>query len=97
MRKGRFEGNFVFVSGVGVLKTSKSRVAAMELVQYLLGPKAQQYFTSQIFEYPVVDNVIPNSRLVPVDVLNGLVPKARLEDLADLEKTLALLSEVGLI
>lgn len=90
-------GNLVFVSGVGVLKTSKNRVAAMELVQYLLGPKAQQYFTSQIFEYPITDNVIPNTRLVPVEELNTLVPKASFEDLADLQKTLALLSEVGLI
>jgi iron(III) transport system substrate-binding protein len=90
-------GNLVFVSGVGVLKTSKNRVAAMELVQYLLGPKAQQYFTSQIFEYPVTDEVIPNNRLVPVEELNSLVPKANLEDLADLQKTLELLTEVGLI
>ena len=89
-------GNLVFVSGVGVLKTSKSRVPAMEFVQYLLGPKAQQYFTSQIFEYPITDNVIPNSRLVPVEKLNTLVPEANLEDLADLQKTLALLTEVGL-
>ena len=90
-------GNLVFVSGVGVFETSKNRLPAMELVQYLLGPKAQQYFTSDIFEYPITDNVIPNSRLVPVEDLNALMPKANLEDLADLQKTLALLTEVGLI
>jgi iron(III) transport system substrate-binding protein len=90
-------GNLLFVAGVGVLKTSKQNVAAMEFVQYLLGPKAQQYFTSEIFEYPVMDNVIPNSRLVPLDEMNKLVPKINMEDLANLDGTLQLLSEVGLI
>jgi iron(III) transport system substrate-binding protein len=90
-------GNLVFVSGIGVLKKSAKNSAALEFVQYLLGPKAQQYFTSQIFEYPVVDNVIPNSHLVPVDELNKLVPKADVELLSHLEETLELLSEVGLI
>lgn len=90
-------GNLVFVSGVGVMKISKSRVPAMEFIQYLLGPKAQQYFTSQIFEYPVTDSVIPNGQLVPVEELSTLVPKADLEALDDLQATLALLTEVGLI
>ncbi len=90
-------GNLIFVAGAGVLKTSKQNVAAMEFIQYLLGPKAQQYFTSEIFEYPVMDNVIPNSRLVPLDEMNKLVPKVNMEDLANLEGTLQLLSEVGLI
>jgi iron(III) transport system substrate-binding protein len=90
-------GNLVFVSGVGVLNTSKNRVPAMELVQYLLGPKAQQYFTSQIFEYPVSDEVIANNQLVAVEELSKLVPDVNLEDLQDLQKTLALLTEVGLI
>lgn len=90
-------GNLIFVSGVGVLKTSKQNIAAMEFVQYLLGPKAQQYFTSEIFEYPVMDNVIPNTRLVALEEVNKLVPKTSMDDLNDLEGTLQLLSEVGLI
>lgn len=90
-------GNLVMVSGAGVLKTSKNQLPAMELLQYLMSPKAQQYFTSQVFEYPISDQVIPNSRLVPFDELNKRVPKIDLEALADMETTLKLLSEVGLI
>lgn len=90
-------GNLVFVSGVGVMKNSAKNVSALELIQYLLGPKAQQYFTSQIFEYPVMDNVIPNAQLVPRKELSALVPKTKLDELDDLKATLALLTEVGLI
>jgi len=90
-------GNLVMVSGAGVLKTSKNELAAMELLQYLMGPKAQQYFTSQVFEYPISDGVIANNRLVPFDELNKRVPKIDLEVLGNLEGTLKLLSEVGVI
>jgi len=90
-------GNLMFVSGVGVLKNAEKNAAALAFVQYLLSPQAQQYFTSETYEYPISNKVIPNSRLIPIDTLDDLLPEANLEDLSNLKATLELLTEVGLI
>lgn len=89
--------NLVLVAGIGQLKTSRHRLEALEFIEYLLSPRAQQYFTSQVFEYPITDMVIPNERLVSLDELVSRVPDINLQDLGDLEGTLRLLTEVGLI
>ncbi|MCH7549056.1 MAG: iron ABC transporter substrate-binding protein, partial [Candidatus Krumholzibacteriota bacterium] len=57
-------GNLINVAGIGILRTSRNRPAAEQFVRFLLSPTAQQYFTSDVLEYPVVDGVIPNSNLV---------------------------------
>ena len=90
-------GNLVNVAGVGILKTSARQDAALRFVEYLIGPKAQQYFSSQVFEYPVRDDVIPNARLVPLDELLRLAPDVQLNDLDNLKHTLNLLTEIGLL
>ena len=61
----------------------------------MLSPVAQQYFTGQTYEYPLVDGVKVNRLLTPLADLN----KADLDiaDLEDLAGTQALLREVGLI
>ena len=90
-------GNLVNVAGVGILKTSTRRDAALRFVEFLIAPKAQQYFASQVFEYPVRDDVIPNARLIPLDELLRNAPDVQLDDLDDLAHTLNLLTEVGLL
>ncbi len=89
-------GNLVNVAGAGVLKTSTHQEAAEALIAYLLSPKAQQYFASETFEYPVVADVIPSPRLQPLESLRGEAPAVDLDTLEDLKGTLELLAEVGL-
>ncbi len=90
-------GNLVNVAGIGILATSTHRDAAERFVQFVLSPTAQQYFASEISEYPVVDNVMTNPRLTSRDELLRSAPRVTLDDLDDLDGTLALLRSVGLL
>jgi len=90
-------GNLVNVAGMGVLNTSTAKSAALQFVSFMLSNSAQEYFGNQIFEYPVTDGVTTNERLIPMDSLSTLQPAIDLEQLDDLDGTLALLRDVGLI
>lgn len=90
-------GNMLNTSGVGVLKTAQHPDTAQRLIEYLISEKAQQYFTGQVFEYPINDGVIMNPLLVSVEELKAKVPEIDLEALEDLEGTLKMLTDVGLL
>lgn len=92
-------GNLVNVAGVGILAgEGKQRGSAEAFVRFLLSPVVQQYFSSDTLEYPVITNeLIPNANLVPPDELKKIAPPVTLDDLDDLEGTLALLRSVGLL
>ena len=88
-------GNLINVAGIGILATATHRDAAERFIRFVLSPTAQQYFASEVSEYPVIDNVMTNSRLVSRDELLKLAPHVTLDDLDDLDGTLALLRSVG--
>ena len=90
-------GNLVNIAGIGVLKSSTHIEEVSSFVQYLLSPKVQQLFVSEIFEYPVTDAVIPSEKLLPLDELLKLTPDLNLEKLDDLEGTLKLLREADIL
>ncbi len=90
-------GNLVNVAGIGLLKNSKNQKTALKLIEYLLSSKAQQYFVSEVFEYPVIEGVIPNTNLVPLDELLNIVPKFDLNEMDDIEGTVKLLRRVGIM
>jgi iron(III) transport system substrate-binding protein len=91
-------GNLVNVAGVGILASSKHKEAAEKFIRFLLTPIAQQYFSSDTLEYPVITTgIIPNPSLLAPDQLTKLAPPVSLDDLNDLEGTLALLRSVGLL
>ena len=90
-------GNLINVAGIGILNTSDQPADAAKFIGFLLSPKAQQYFTSDTFEYPVTDDVIPNTQLIDPAVLNHNAPQVDLDALDDLPGTLDLLREVGLL
>ena len=90
-------GNLVNVAGIGVLKSSSHSEEVSSFVQYLLSPKVQQVFISEVFEYPVTDAVIPSGKLLPLDELLKLTPELNLEKLDDLEGTLKLLRETDIL
>jgi iron(III) transport system substrate-binding protein len=88
-------GGLVNVAGVGVLSSSKNKPAAMALVDYLLGDKAQKYFAEKTFEYPLVAGVATSVDLPKLDSLKP--PAIDLSDLDSLEKPQDLLASVGLL
>ncbi|WP_445000290.1 iron ABC transporter substrate-binding protein [Halomonas mongoliensis] len=90
-------GNLVNVAGIAVLESSSNQEAAVEFVRFLLSPAAQQYFTGNVYEYPVTRDVIQNPVLEDFDRLLEVSPQIDLDDLEDLEGTLRLLREAGLL
>ena len=87
-------GSLVNVAGLGVL-AGKADARTGKLLSFLLGPEAQTYFGSETHEYPLVaGNKVVGQELPPLASLTG--PDVDLSDLHSLDKTLALLDEVGL-
>lgn len=90
-------GNLVNVAGIAVLKASSRQEAALRLVRYLLSPAAQQYFTLVDGEYPVSQKVIGTPVLTDMGRVQQAAPRIDLDMLADLNGTLKLLRESGLL
>ncbi len=95
--KANDPGNLVNVAGIGLLKSSENQETALKFIEYLLSPKAQQYFVSEVFEYPVTEGVIPNANLLPLAELLKIVPTFNLNEMDDLEGTLKLLRRVDIM
>lgn len=90
-------GNLVNVAGIAVLGSSDNQETAVEFIRFLLSPAAQQYFTGNVYEYPVTRNVIQNPTLEDFDRLLEVSPQIDLDELDDLEGTLNLLRDVNLL
>lgn len=88
-------GSLVNISGLGILNTAANSEGALALANYLLGEEAQTYFAESTFEYPMLAGVPTAPGLPPLAELDS--PDIDLGSLADLEGTLALLAEVGLV
>ena len=88
-------GALVLVAGVGILDASENKDIAVEFVEFLLGEPAQTYFAQQIKEYPVSAGVQPVGDLPPMASLDP--PDVDLGNLNDLEGTLRLLRETGVL
>lgn len=54
-------GAHVNISGAGVLKTAPNKEAALQFLEYLVSPEAQEVFANGNNEYPVVEGVAANS------------------------------------
>lgn len=90
-------GNMTNVAGAGVLKTSKKSAAAQQLVDFLLSENTQRYFVENIYEFPVIPNIdlLPEHQDLTADP--ETVPAVDLNSLDDLQGTLKLLRDVGLL
>ena len=88
-------GALIMVSGIGVLEQSEEKETAFKLVEFLLSEVGQQYFASQTFEYPVVEGVRTQRVLTPISEIEA--PDIQLQDLSDLDGTLQLLQEAGVL
>lgn len=92
-------GAMVNVAGMGVLDTSKNQQAALKFLDYMLSPKAQTYFAGDTpddaFEYPLVQGVPTHPDLPPLSSIK--TPNIDLSSLADLEGSLKLLRDTGVL
>ena len=88
-------GALVLVAGVGILDASENKDIAVEFVDFLLSAPAQTYFAQEIKEYPVSAGVEPAGDLPPMASLDP--PDVDLGNLNDLEGTLELLRETGVL
>ena len=88
-------GTLINVAGVGILNAADHGDEAAELVAFLLSDTAQRYFADETYEYPVVASVEANADVPSIDELQPLaIDLGRLEDL---EATLALMRDVGVL
>jgi len=88
-------GALLNVAGVGVLGSTEQQDAADQFVAYLLSDETQEYF-SQVAdeaEFPLVAGVEAMAPLPSLEEIDA--PDVDLNELADLEGTLQLLTEVG--
>jgi iron(III) transport system substrate-binding protein len=84
------------VAGGLVLDTADDADLAANFVRHLLSAEAQDYFARTTFEYPLVPEVEPVGRLPSIDELNP--PEGLdLTQLSDLEGTIDLLRDVGVL
>jgi len=88
-------GALVNVAGVGALTTSDDAEAAHRLIEFLLSEEAQAYFADETKEYPLVDGVEAEADLPPLSEIG--TPDIDLSDLSDLDGTLELLQEAGIL
>lgn len=88
-------GGLVNVAGVAVLKASRNTENALSFVRFLLSEEGQLYFRDQTSEYPVASEIDARPELVPLSQLNP--PSLALTSLSDLEGTLELLRDAGVL
>ena len=88
-------GSLVNVAGVGITTSAENSKNAQTFVEWLLTPKAQQYFVENTFEYPVIEGIAAADGLPALNTLRG--PDIELAELADLPGTLVMLEDVGLL
>lgn len=88
-------GSLVNIAGAAILAESPNPDQALRALDVLLSDEAQRYFAENTSEYPLIAGVEPKADLPPLAEIE--TPDIDLTDLADLEGTVALLTEVGLL
>ncbi len=93
--QGDDPGALVLAAGAGILDSAQNPDAAEGFLEYTLSDEAQQYFTDETFEYPLIEGVEVNEELVPLSEIQS--PEVDLSNLDDLQGTLELLQETNVL
>ena len=84
------------IAGLGILENSDNLEKVHRLIEFFLQPEIQEYFVEENYEYPVIDDVrITHPQIMPREEIN--TPQLDLTKLEDLEGTLNLLREAGIL
>lgn len=90
-------GNLLMVAGVGILESSDQKELAGDFVSFLLSEEAQAYLSEDNHEYAVVEGTGSGGQNPSLEEVLEASPDVDLNALDDLEGTLDLLREVGLL
>ena len=88
-------GALVNVSGTEIIEGTDNTELAADFIRHLLSAEAQEFFATRTFAYPMIPGVQPVGGLPTVDELEP--PKVDLSKLSDLEPTLKLMRQVGIL
>ncbi|WP_134774261.1 iron ABC transporter substrate-binding protein [Ornithinimicrobium flavum] len=87
-------GALVNISGIGLVG-EQADGDAQALVDYLLSEAGQTYFVENTYEYPMIEGIEPPAGLPALDELE--TPDIDLNDLEDLQTTIEMITEAGLL
>lgn len=90
-------GNLALVTGASLLNTSDKKEQSLGFLEFLLSKQAQAYAVDIVHEYPVVKGVSIPGYMLQDDRAFELSPDYDYEQLQNLDETLNLLREAGLI
>lgn len=90
-------GALVNVAGAGILDTTTKDEAALAFLEFLVSEETQLYFATSTYEYPLAhtDDIELHPLVVPLDEIES--PQVALDSLEDLEGTLDMLLETGVL
>jgi iron(III) transport system substrate-binding protein len=88
-------GSLLIASTVSVLASADDTERANTFIEFLLSDEAQEYFSANTFEYPLVEGAEPAPELPPLDERGGLI--IDLSELGDLEATAQMIADSGLL
>lgn len=90
-------GNLANVTGIGAVASTANAELVNQFIAYLLTDEAQAYFTNDNQEYPITATVAPHAALAPLGDPVAASPAIDLASIDDLQGTLDLLTELGLL
>ncbi len=91
-------GNLLLVAGIGILAPSDHSAEATAFIDFLLSDAAQEFFGGEVAEFPVTGASMPErSDAISLDEVTRMAPAVDLNDIGDLEGTLELVREAGLL
>ncbi|MFB6194780.1 MAG: extracellular solute-binding protein [Haloplanus sp.] len=88
-------GALINVAGTAVIKGTEQRELAENFVRHLLTVEAQEFFATRTFAYPMIPGVPPVGGLPSISELNP--PSIDLQKLSNVEPTLELMQDVGVL
>jgi iron(III) transport system substrate-binding protein len=86
-------GSLVNVAGAGVLEGADGSDQGEQFVEFLLSDESQRFFSEETKEYPLVDGIPADPRVVPLAQIEQ--PRIELGNLDDLRGTLVLIEKSG--
>lgn len=90
-------GSLIMVAGAGRLANGPNEANAIRFMQFMLSSVAQQYFSAQTNEYPLVEGLATPAGLPALADLEATALDIDMADLDDLQGTVALLQATGIL
>jgi len=88
-------GALINVAGAAVVRGTEQQELAENFIRHLLTVEAQEFFATRTFAYPMIPGVPPVGGLPSIDELKP--PSIDLQELANVQPTLELMRDVGVL